>query len=46
MIVSDSLELVDLRRNPLTSMCRDMLNKVSLSFHIELSERKKEAWED
>jgi hypothetical protein len=46
MVVSDSLELVDLRKNPLTPMCREMLKNVNVTFHIELSERVREDWED
>ena len=46
IIASDSLELVDLRHNPLTPMCHDLLKHAVLSFRIELSERVKEDWED
>jgi Leucine rich repeat len=46
MVVSDSLELVDLRKNPLTPMCREMLKNANVTFHIELSERVREDWED
>jgi len=46
IIASDSLELVDLRNNPLTPRAHEWLKSVKLSFHIELSERKKESWED
>lgn len=46
MIASDSLELVDLRKNPLTPQCLDRLRNVRVSFHIELPERKIEDWED
>lgn len=34
IIVSNSLEVVDLRNNPLTPNCHDFLKKVQLSFHI------------
>uniref|UniRef100_A0A2M4CRT7 Putative leucine-rich repeat lrr protein associated with apoptosis in muscle tissue n=1 Tax=Anopheles darlingi TaxID=43151 RepID=A0A2M4CRT7_ANODA len=46
IIASDSLEVVDLRHNPLTPMCHDLLKHARLSFRIELSEREKEDWED
>lgn len=46
MITSDSLEVVDLRKNPLTPQCMDRLKNARVSFHIELSERVKEDWED
>ncbi|XP_058055475.1 leucine-rich repeat-containing protein 20 [Anopheles bellator] len=46
IIASDSLELVDLRHNPLTPMCHDLLKHAHVSFRIELSEREKEEWED
>lgn len=46
IITSDSLELVDLRKNPLTPQCFDRLKNVRVSFHIELSERILEDWED
>lgn len=45
-IASDSLEYVDMRRNPLTPQCYERLKTVRVSFHIELSERMKEEWED
>lgn len=46
MIASDSLELVDLRHNPLTPKCHALLKNARVTFHIELTERKKEDWED
>lgn len=46
MIASESLELVDLRHNPLTPQAHDLLKAARVNFHIELSERKKEDWED
>lgn len=46
MITSDSLEVVDLRKNPLTPQCLDRLKNARVTFHIELSERIKEDWED
>lgn len=46
IITSDSLEMVDLRRNPLTPQCLDRLKHAKVHFHIELPERIKEEWED
>lgn len=46
MIQSDTLEMVDLRRNPLTPQCYERLKNAKVSFHIELSERRREEWED
>lgn len=46
MIRSDSLELVDLRNNPLTPQCHEWLKKATVKFHLELSDRAKEDWED
>ncbi|XP_065083848.1 leucine-rich repeat-containing protein 20 isoform X2 [Ochlerotatus camptorhynchus] len=46
IITSDSLELVDLRHNPLTAMCHELLNNANVTFRIQLSEREKEDWED
>lgn len=46
MINSDSLELVDLRHNPLTPQCHGRLKNATVKFHIELSDREKEDWED
>lgn len=46
MITSDSLEVVDLRKNPLTPQCLDRLKNARVTFHIELSERIIEDWED
>lgn len=44
MITSDSLELVDLRSNPLTRLCHRKLKNAKVSFHIELSEWADEDW--
>lgn len=48
MIASDSLELVDLRNNPLTPSCRTWIKnlKPQLSYNVLLSEREVEDWED
>lgn len=47
VIASESLELVDLRSNPLTPQCYKMLKNAQVKFHIELSTRRiKEDWED
>lgn len=46
IITSESLELVDLRKNPLTPQCLDRLKHAKVHFHIELPERIKEEWED
>lgn len=43
---NSSLELVDLRFNPLTGICYDILKEAKVNFKIELTERKKEEWED
>lgn len=43
---SNSLELVDLKNNPLTGICIDILKEVKVNFKIEFSERQKEDWED
>jgi Leucine-rich repeat (LRR) protein len=40
------LELVDLRFNPLTGICIDILKEAKVNFKIEFSERQKEEWED
>lgn len=45
MIVSNSLQLVDLRNNPLNPQCHVFLKQLKVSFHIELSERELEDWE-
>lgn len=45
-ISSDSLELVDLRNNPLTPQCYEALKNAPVTFHIEVTERQKEDWED
>jgi Leucine-rich repeat (LRR) protein len=46
VITSDSLEFVDLRNNPLTPMCHNLLKNANLTFKIEVTEREKEEWED
>lgn len=48
MIASDSLELVDLRNNPLTPSCHTWIKnlKPQLSYNVLLSERELEDWED
>ncbi|CRL08054.1 CLUMA_CG020980, isoform A [Clunio marinus] len=43
---NNSLESVDLRFNPLTGICYDILKEAKVNFKIELSERMKEDWED
>lgn len=43
---SSLLELVDLRFNPITGICYDILKEAKVNFKIELTERKKEDWED
>lgn len=43
---NNSLELVDLRHNPLTGICYDILKEAKVTFKIEFSERQKEDWED
>lgn len=43
---NNSLELVDLRLNPLTGICIDILKEAKVNFRIEFSERQKEEWED
>jgi Leucine-rich repeat (LRR) protein len=45
-VENNSLELVDLRWNPLTGICHDILKAAKVNFKIELSERQKEEWED
>lgn len=40
------LELVDLKNNPLTGICIDILKEAKVNFRIEFSERQKEEWED
>lgn len=40
------LELVDLRFNPLTGICIDILKEANVNFKVEFSERQKEEWED
>lgn len=40
------LELVDLRFNPLTGICIDILKEAKVNFKVEFSERQKEEWED
>lgn len=46
IITTESLEYVDLRKNPLTPQCLDRLRGARVSFHIDLPERIKEDWED
>lgn len=41
-----SLEFVDLRFNPLTGICIDIMKEAKVNFKIEFSERQKEEWED
>lgn len=43
---NNSLELVDLRFNPLTGICMDILKEAKVNFRIEFTERQKEEWED
>lgn len=43
---NNSLEYVDLRCNPLTGRCHDILKSAKINFKIELSDRQKEEWED
>lgn len=45
-VSNSSLELVDLRSNPLTGICYDILKEAKVNFKIELSDRQKEDWED
>uniref|UniRef100_A0A1L8DJM7 Putative leucine-rich repeat lrr protein associated with apoptosis in muscle tissue n=1 Tax=Nyssomyia neivai TaxID=330878 RepID=A0A1L8DJM7_9DIPT len=45
-IKSESLEYVDLRSNPLTPQCYERLQGARLHFHLELSPRVQEDWED
>lgn len=40
------LELVDLKFNPLTGICIDILKEAKVNFRVEFSERQKEEWED
>lgn len=40
------LEYVDLKNNPLTGICIDILKEAKVNFKIEFSERQKEEWED
>ena len=48
IISSSNLELVNLRNNPLSPLCHEVLQSFqkSVNFKIELTERRKEAWED
>lgn len=48
VIASDSLEVVDLRDNPLTPMCHNYLKNIKsqLPYELLISEREKEDWED
>lgn len=45
---NNCLELVDLKLNPLTGICLDILreSRAKVNFKIEFSERQKEEWED
>jgi Leucine-rich repeat (LRR) protein len=45
-VQNNSLELVDLRFNPLTGICYDILKGAKVNFKIEMSDRQKEEWED
>lgn len=44
MIMSDSLELVDLRYNPFTRSCWRKLKHAKVGFRIELSPLQEEDW--
>jgi Leucine-rich repeat (LRR) protein len=46
--MDNCLESVDLRNNPLTGICCDILkeSKAKVNFKIEYTERQKEEWED
>lgn len=48
IISSSNLELVNLKNNPLSPLCHEVLQSFqkSVNFKIELSERRKESWED
>lgn len=43
---NNSLQSVDLRFNPLTGICYDILKAAKVNFKIEVSDRQKEEWED
>ncbi|CAG9809056.1 unnamed protein product [Chironomus riparius] len=43
---NNALELVDLRWNPLTGICYDIIKTAKVNFKIEISDRQKEEWED
>lgn len=43
---NNSLEIVDLRFNPLTGICIDIIKEAKVNFKVEFSERIKEEWED
>lgn len=45
-IKNNSLEIVDLRFNPLTGICIDIIKEAKVNFKVEFSERQKEEWED
>lgn len=45
-LTNNSLEVVDLRFNPLTGICMDILKEAKVNFRIEFTERQKEEWED
>lgn len=46
MISAESLELVDLRNNPLTRECHELLQTAKVGFEITVSDRVKEDWEN
>lgn len=45
-VTNNSLEYVDLRHNPLTGICIDILKEAKVNFKIDFNERQKEEWED
>lgn len=45
-LTSNSLEVVDLRFNPLTGICMDIIREAKINFRVEFTERQKEEWED
>lgn len=45
-VTNNNLELVDLRFNPLTGICIDILKEAKVNFKIEFTARQKEEWED
>lgn len=46
MVTSKTMELVDLRNNPLSKSCHDILSNANVTFRIDISKREKEDWED